>query len=351
MVAEPLHVGDTLTEQEQATLHHCEATIERGLHSFVTLGAALGRIRDERLYRASHSTFEAYCRERWDMTRHYANNLIAAASIMHDIESLETIVSKLPTTEAQVRPLRRLSPEERRAVWTHVVGSHDASAHPTQAQVEHAAQTLYPRVHPISSATTPPDGQPFDGAVPDIPDAPPPSAREPAPAPARQPTGSTGAAPASAPLCERDDQPAERSQGDDPLRAYDRDEWGTPASLIAQVRAFFGGTIACDPASNDAAQEIIQATTYYTKDSDGLAHNWHGTVWLNPPYSTPLIAQFVAHAIAQYRAGTATSLVILTNNATETDWFQALGRAACRICLLDTRVRFVHPTRPGLIPI
>jgi hypothetical protein len=113
------------------------------------------------------------------MTRHYANNLIAAASIMHDIESLETIVSKLPTNEAQVRPLRRLSPEERRAVWAHVVGSHDASAPPTQAQVEHVAQALYPRARVDPSATTPPDGQPFNGAEPSALDAAPASATPP----------------------------------------------------------------------------------------------------------------------------------------------------------------------------
>jgi len=135
-----------------------------------------------------------------------------------------------------------------------------------------------------------------------------------------------------------------------PTTEYDRDEWCTPASLLDTVRAVLRGSIDCDPASNDAAQQIVQAGTYYTKDSDGLAHDWHGTVWLNPPYSLPLIEQFVAHAIAQYRAGRATSLVILTNNATETDWFQALGTAATSCCFLARRVRFWHPERPGEAP-
>lgn len=72
------------------------------------------RIRDERLYRATHDTFEAYCRERWSMSRFRAQQLISAAGV---VENLFTTVNIKPTNEAQVRPLTTLSPENQRVVW------------------------------------------------------------------------------------------------------------------------------------------------------------------------------------------------------------------------------------------
>ena len=54
-------------------LTECEAVIERGLRTFVEVGEALLRIRDERLYRETHGTFEDYCRERWAMRREVAD--------------------------------------------------------------------------------------------------------------------------------------------------------------------------------------------------------------------------------------------------------------------------------------
>jgi hypothetical protein len=64
------------------------------------------------LYRATHDTFEVYCRERWSMSRHYANRLIEASSIAENLVPVGTI----PTTERQLRPLASLSPEDQRAV-------------------------------------------------------------------------------------------------------------------------------------------------------------------------------------------------------------------------------------------
>ena len=59
----------------------CEAVIERGLATFVEVGAALLRIRDGRLYRETHATFEDYCRERWGMSRIHAHRLIEASEV------------------------------------------------------------------------------------------------------------------------------------------------------------------------------------------------------------------------------------------------------------------------------
>jgi len=62
-------------------LAECEAVIERGLATFVEVGAALLEIRGHRLYRETHATFEDYCRERWSFTDRRARYLMEAAEI------------------------------------------------------------------------------------------------------------------------------------------------------------------------------------------------------------------------------------------------------------------------------
>jgi protein gp37 len=90
-----------------------EATIERGLSTFIEVGNALVEIRDERLYHEQgFRTFEDYCRQRWGWGRNYANKQIAAARV---IQNLGTTVPK-SVTERQARELASLSAEQQREV-------------------------------------------------------------------------------------------------------------------------------------------------------------------------------------------------------------------------------------------
>ena len=98
----------TLTSDEQTELIRLETIIENGRKSFIEVGTALMKIRNEKLYRTTHRNFEEYCREKWSMTRRYANNLIASTKV---IENLGTIVPIQPTAESQVRPLTDLPPQ------------------------------------------------------------------------------------------------------------------------------------------------------------------------------------------------------------------------------------------------
>ena len=101
----------TLPAADAAELAQHEAVIERGLQTFYEVGTALLAIRDKRLYRADYSTFEDYCRERWQMGRNYVNKLITAAEV---VTNLGTNVPILPTTESQARELVTLTPDEQR---------------------------------------------------------------------------------------------------------------------------------------------------------------------------------------------------------------------------------------------
>lgn len=106
---------------------------------------------------------------------------------------------------------------------------------------------------------------------------------------------------------------------------YDGDEWYTPPAFIEAARELMGA-IDLDPASCEAAQGVVQATEYFTKDDDGLTQAWHGRVWLNPPYSQPLIEQFTQHLTDQFDIGNTTEAVLLVNNCTDAGWFIDLAR-------------------------
>jgi hypothetical protein len=77
-----------------------ERTIVAGLATFKDVGSALLAIRDGKLYRTAHKTFESYCQARWSFSRVRAHQLIEAA----ETDSVLTTVNK-PSNEAQARPL------------------------------------------------------------------------------------------------------------------------------------------------------------------------------------------------------------------------------------------------------
>ena len=117
-------------------------------------------------------------------------------------------------------------------------------------------------------------------------------------------------------------------------------EWYTPAKYIQLARDVLSG-IDVDPASNLAAQETVRAKTYFTSEDDGLSQDWEGSVWLNPPYAQPLIAQFVSKMVAERRAGHVTAGIMLTHNYTDTAWFHEASGLADAICFTRGRIRFV----------
>ncbi|MGC1213864.1 MAG: hypothetical protein WA890_21710 [Micromonospora sp.] len=100
----------TLTVAEADCLTDCEETISHGLITFVEVGQALITIRDNRLYRATHQTFEEYTRERWNLSGTRTYELIDGAHIHELISSATAETPVAPANERQARPLAKLLP-------------------------------------------------------------------------------------------------------------------------------------------------------------------------------------------------------------------------------------------------
>lgn len=123
------------------------------------------------------------------------------------------------------------------------------------------------------------------------------------------------------------------------------DNWYTPIWLIEAARSVMG-EIDLDPCSCAQANLAVKAGCFYSKQDDGLSQNWMGKVWLNPPYSMPLVKQFTDRLIEEWYGGLVSQACVLTRNATETKWCQSLLKESDRFCLLNKRVSFWHPDKP-----
>jgi len=104
---------DVLLPYEADELERCESIVQSGIRTFFEVGHALQRIRDLRLYRASHGSFEKYLDDRWDYSRTYGYGLIAAAETAANVSA----IGRQPENERQVRLLTKLDPETQRTAW------------------------------------------------------------------------------------------------------------------------------------------------------------------------------------------------------------------------------------------
>jgi hypothetical protein len=121
-------------------------------------------------------------------------------------------------------------------------------------------------------------------------------------------------------------------------------EWYTPAEIIEASRRTLG-RIDDDPSSCKAANAVVKAARYFTKEDNGLLHDWFGTVFLNPGYSSDLIGPFSEKLVTSVRAGTVPAAIAVVRADSTTKWFSLLSSEASAICLGSTRLAFWKPDR------
>ena len=141
------------------------------------------------------------------------------------------------------------------------------------------------------------------------------------------------------------------------------DHFLTPPDVIELARTAMG-SVEFDPASNHVAQRYVKSKHYCVAPDDytsvelqyhddilhvnGLTQEWHGNVWLNPPYSNGNIDLFVDKAIEEWNAVrllgspyfTVDSMIILVNSSTDTKWYHKLCKHASFGLLWSGRIKF-----------
>lgn len=123
-------------------------------------------------------------------------------------------------------------------------------------------------------------------------------------------------------------------------------EWYTPSKIIELAREVMGG-IDLDPASCEAANEIVKADTFYTEEMDGLSQKWYGRVWMNPPYGMDAnhksnAGKWSAHLIEAYEQEVIDQGFTCLNAAIGRVWFNRLWDYP--LCFPYARIKFWNPT-------
>jgi phage N-6-adenine-methyltransferase len=91
------------------------------------------------------------------------------------------------------------------------------------------------------------------------------------------------------------------------------DNWATPQDLFDRLDAVHGFTLdVCASADN------AKCARFYTKEQDGLAQEWTGTCWMNPPYGRE-IGRWMSKAVQSARSGAI--VVCLVPARTDTAWW------------------------------
>lgn len=120
------------------------------------------------------------------------------------------------------------------------------------------------------------------------------------------------------------------------------DEWYTPKEIIDSL-----GEFDLDPCA-PLFPLWNTAKVMYNKNDDGLTKEWKGRVWLNPPYSRPLIELFVKK-MAEHNNG-----IALLYNRCDSKMFQdVIFETATAMLFMRNRIKFFRPdgTRGGPLDV
>lgn len=127
-------------------------------------------------------------------------------------------------------------------------------------------------------------------------------------------------------------------------------EWYTPTWVIQSVLSVLQW-IDLDPCANSRLTPSIPAREHFTREEDGLSREWHGRVYLNPPFGQQ-IAPWIEKACVEHAAGRMTQGILLVPASVSCRWFAPLWEHL--LCFYQGRIQFIDGTTgspaPGGLP-
>jgi site-specific DNA-methyltransferase (adenine-specific) len=123
------------------------------------------------------------------------------------------------------------------------------------------------------------------------------------------------------------------------------DDWATPQPIFDALDVEFGFDLdACADAAN------AKCSRFFSAADDGLAQDWRGRVWLNPPYGRRGggIAAWMDKAREASVAGA--TVVCLVPARTDTRWWHESAMRAAEVRLIRGRLHFGAGHAPAPFP-
>lgn len=287
-----------LNDIERNELAEHEATIERGLQAFLDVSMALIAVKEKGLYRGyTHDdgkpyTWEEYLRIRWDIGTARARQLMNSAEVVKNLSEdneTSTMVGVLPTSERHIRPLTHLDPDQQREAWQRAVET-APEGKITAGHVQRVVDEM---------------AEPEDEELAAVSWSPP------------------------APETSDNNRHAVHFSSATP-------EHYTPSEII-QATLDCLGSIELDPCSNSHDQPNVPAAAHFTIHDDGLAQQWSGRVYMNPPYGRE-IGAWVDKLCEEHKAGRTIEAIALVPARTDTQWWQRLRNYP--VCFVVGRLKF-----------
>lgn len=127
------------------------------------------------------------------------------------------------------------------------------------------------------------------------------------------------------------------------LYSSDKMDWETPAFLFQKLNEEFNFT--CDVC---AVESNAKCDEFYTPEIDGLSQNWHGTIWMNPPYGRE-VSKWVKKAHEQSQQGCV--CVCLLPVRSDTRWWHDYVMNASEVRLLSKRLSFEGSNNKAPFPV
>lgn len=116
-----------------------------------------------------------------------------------------------------------------------------------------------------------------------------------------------------------------------------REERLTTPEMWAKIETAIGGPVDVDPCAHPLSP--VRARQRYFPVDDGLKQHWHGTAYINPPYTRT--SAFCIKAVEEWRAGRLTTAIMLLQANMERHWFHDHLVGAVDTLLIRATIRFL----------